>query len=49
MKYKESDFRKRALIQKKASELSRKEEAWKKYEMHLRRAKSGDSELELDD
>jgi hypothetical protein len=49
MRYAESNPQKRALMQKKAAELQRKKEAWKKYENNLRRARSGYSELELDE
>ena len=49
MKYTESNSQKRANMQKKAAELHRKKEAWKKYETNLKRARSGYSELELDD
>jgi hypothetical protein len=45
----ESNQKKRALMQKKATELQRKKEAWKKYESNLRRARSGYSELDLDE
>jgi hypothetical protein len=37
------------MMQKKAAEMLRKKEAWKQYEMNLRRARSGYTELELDD
>ena len=49
MKYIESNSQKRATMQKKAAEFHRKKEAWKKYESNLRRARSGYSELELDE
>jgi len=49
MRYIESNPQKRALMQKKAAELQRKKEAWKKYESNLRRARSGNSELELEE
>jgi len=41
--------RKIAAQKRKAVELERKKEAWKKYESNIRRANSGYSELELDD
>jgi len=49
MKYHESNSEKRANMQKKAAELHRKQEAWKKYESNLKRARSGYSELEMDE
>ena len=49
MRYTESNPQKRALMQKKAAEFLRKKEAWKKYESNLRRARSGYSELDLDE
>lgn len=49
MKYTGSNSQKHALMQKKAAELQRKKEAWKKYESNLKRARSGYSELELDE
>lgn len=48
---KTTDFPRRnaAEIRRKAFELDRKKDAWKKYELNLRRARSGYSELELDE
>ena len=41
--------RKAAENRRKTFELERKQDAWKKYEQNLRRARSGYSELELDE
>ena len=49
MRYNESNPQKRALMLKKAADLQRKKEAWKKYESSIRRARSGYSELELEE
>jgi hypothetical protein len=49
MKYKESNDQKRAATRKRDSDVDRKQNAWKKYEMNLRRAREGYSELELDE
>ena len=49
MRYTESNPQKRASMQKKAAELHRKKEAWKKYESNLKRTRSGYSELDLDE
>lgn len=37
-----------ASIKRNMNDLERKKEAWKRYEMRLRRSNSGDSELDLD-
>lgn len=44
-----SPNRKTAENKRKTFELERKQDAWKKYELNLRQAISGYSELELDD
>ena len=49
MKRKETYSQKHSWDHKKAAEEERKKDAWKKYEMHLRRARSGYSELDLDE
>ena len=49
MKFADSNPQKRAKLQKKASEQEQKKEAWKKYEMNLKRARNDYSELDLDD
>lgn len=45
----DSPSRKSAESKRKALELERKKDAWKRYELNLRQAKSGYSELELDE
>jgi len=49
MKKTDSPCREAAENRRKASELERKKKAWSKYEKNIRNARSGYSELELDD
>lgn len=48
---KKTDFPKKnaAENRRKSFELERQKDAWKKYELNLRQARSGYSELELDE
>ena len=49
MRKTKTDPRKRALLQKTVADFRREKEAWKNYEMNLKRTGSSYSELEFED
>jgi hypothetical protein len=48
MRNSEMSRKKSSVIKRNKDELERKKEAWRRYEMRLRRSNLGDSELDLD-
>ena len=48
MRNSEMSRKKTSVIKRNKDELERKKEAWRRYEMRLRRSNLGDSELDLD-
>ena len=48
MRNSEMSRKKTSVIKRNKDELERKKEAWRRYEIRLRRSNLGDSELDLD-